>query len=51
VASDDKKWFEARDLLSLIPMSRVSHGICPDCLPKLYPKTYDKMVREGKIAS
>jgi CheY-like chemotaxis protein len=27
-----------------------SHAICPDCMQKLYPKVYNRMVAEGKIA-
>lgn len=51
VASGDRKWFKAEDLMSIIPRSRVSHTICPECLPKLYPDTHRRLILEGKVAS
>jgi hypothetical protein len=33
----DGRWDRSADFRRIVPSNRASHGICPDCLERLYP--------------
>ncbi len=48
---DDKGyWNELEIYLSKHSDAEFSHGICRNCLKKLYPEQYQRMIEKGKLA-
>lgn len=47
---DDKGyWEQLKKYISNNTEANLSHGICPQCLAKEYPETFENMKKEGKI--
>lgn len=49
VRDDRGYWDQVDTYITKHSEARVSHGICPDCLREHFPRTYEKMAREGKL--
>ena len=45
VKEDEKHWVEISPDLSDLISEKLSHGICPSCLKKLYPDIADKVIQ------
>lgn len=41
---EDYKWIQITDSIKINLPSKISHGICPDCLHKLYPELAEKIM-------
>lgn len=49
IRDDHGYWNQLETYLRDHSEARLSHGICPDCLQRLYPKEYDEMNNSGKL--
>jgi hypothetical protein len=50
VQTGDGKWSDGEDLLSLAePRGIVTHGICEECLPKIYPEMADHILSKHAL--
>ncbi|MDP8202579.1 MAG: response regulator [Candidatus Tenebribacter burtonii] len=49
IRDDSGYWSNVEQYISKHSNIDFSHGICPDCLEKYYPKQYLKMKKNGKI--
>lgn len=49
IRDDNGYWQEVEHYVSAHTEADFSHGICPDCMKKLYPNVYDRMKEDGKI--
>ncbi len=49
VRDDDGYWQEVEHYVSAHTEANFSHGVCPNCMEKLYPDIYQKMKKDGKI--
>jgi len=49
IRDDEGYWQQVETYISAHTDSNISHGICPDCLKKIDPEYYDKMVEKGSI--
>ena len=47
--NDDGYWEKVNESTRYIPETRISHGICPQCLHKHFPEEYMALYAEGKI--
>jgi len=47
VRDDQGYWSTVEDYLSRHTELGLSHGVCPDCLKKHYPRTYERMCTEA----
>ncbi|MBU0516790.1 MAG: PAS domain S-box protein [Proteobacteria bacterium] len=47
VRGDQGYWQQIESYISEHSETQFSHGICPDCLKKLYPEQYEKMIAEN----
>jgi hypothetical protein len=50
VRNDKGYWDEVESYVSKYSDAVFSHGICPDCLEKLYPEQYKRLKEKGKIS-
>ncbi len=48
IRNDDGYWEQVESYVMNHTDAEFSHGICPDCMKKLYPEYYDKIYGEGK---
>jgi PleD family two-component response regulator len=49
IRDDDGFWQEVEHYVAAHTEADFSHGICPDCMAKLYPDIYERMKKDGKI--
>ncbi len=49
IRDDEGYWKQIESYISAHSEAEFSHGICPDCLKKLYPDIYEKMQQDGKL--
>ena len=48
IRDDEGYWKQIESYISAHSEAEFSHGICPDCLEKLYPDVYKKMKQDDK---
>jgi hypothetical protein len=46
---DNGYWNEVENYIRRHSEAEFSHGICPDCMRKLYPDQYESLIKKGKI--
>ena len=47
---DDKGyWNQIESYIEKYSEAQFSHGVCPDCVEKLYPKQYERMKKKGIV--
>jgi len=46
VRTDEGYWKEVEDYISEYTDAKFTHGICPDCMQRLYPELSDEVLRE-----
>ncbi|MFH1214367.1 MAG: histidine kinase N-terminal 7TM domain-containing protein [Candidatus Neomarinimicrobiota bacterium] len=49
IRDDNGYWNEVEAYIRQHSEAEFSHGICPDCMRKLYPEQYESLVKKGKI--
>ncbi|MCK9483958.1 MAG: response regulator, partial [Candidatus Marinimicrobia bacterium] len=49
IRDDNGYWNEVETYIHKYSEVEFSHGICPECMRKLYPEQYDRLVKQGKI--
>lgn len=49
IRNDEGFWFQLEEYISSHSDAEFSHGICPDCLEKLYPEYYAKIMNKNNI--
>lgn len=49
IRDDSGYWNQIESYVSAHSNAKFSHGLCPDCLKKYYPDTYEKLKSDGKI--
>ncbi len=50
IRNDKGYWDDVEKYISERSDVDFTHGICPDCLEKLYPEQYKRLKENGKIA-
>jgi hypothetical protein len=45
IREEDGHWNREADFRPTIPSNRLSHGICPDCIGRLYPEAAEILAR------
>jgi len=51
IRDDTGYWKDVETYISQHSTAEFSHGICPDCMQKLYPEQYETLVKKGKISA
>jgi hypothetical protein len=51
VRDDKGYWNQIEEYLSTHSDSQISHGVCPDCMKKLYPDFAEEVMREMQAQS
>lgn len=51
IRDDTGYWKDVETYISQHSTAEFSHGICPDCMQKLYPEQYETLVKKGKIST
>jgi hypothetical protein len=49
IRNDKGYWDQLEGYLAEHTDALFSHSVCPDCLKREHPKTYDRLVKNGKI--
>jgi len=49
IRDDNGYWNEVEAYIHEHSEVEFSHGICPDCMRKLYPEQYESLIKKGKI--
>lgn len=49
IRDDNGYWNEVENYIRKHSEAEFSHGICPDCMRKLYPEQYESLIKKGKI--
>jgi hypothetical protein len=49
IESERGDWLPLEGYLQTHSQARFSHGLCPDCLRKLYPEQHEDLEREGPV--
>ncbi|MDP8229067.1 MAG: hypothetical protein P9M15_06410, partial [Candidatus Electryoneaceae bacterium] len=49
IRTDGDYWVQVEEYIEAHSGAAFSHGICPDCIKKLYPKIYKKMEAEKRL--
>ncbi len=49
IRDDNGYWNEVENYIRRHSEAEFSHGICPDCMRKLYPDQYESLIKKGKI--
>lgn len=48
--NDSGCWEEMYSAYFPVPLSRISHGICPECLQEHFPNEFASLCDEGRVA-
>jgi hypothetical protein len=48
IRDESDQWVVMEKYIQSRTDARFSHGLCPECMKKLYPEAYDKMMKERK---
>ena len=51
IRDDTGYWKDVETYISQHSTAEFSHGICPDCMQKLYQEQYETLVKKGKISA
>jgi len=49
IRDDNGYWNEVENYIRKHSEAEFSHGICPDCMRKLYPEQYESLIKKGKL--
>lgn len=48
IREENGLWDRSGDFRSRIPSNRLSHGICPDCISRLYPEAAEMLAERRR---